>query len=227
MTGVQTCALPIYSSSDGMQSLLKQSKTALKYADTSNSINGFINKTNNRNEIITAQANDFVSGISELTKGLTSKLNHDDDKILISLISSYNSLLGNQVSRITGGKPVLTTWENLGTISKNLVQNISRSYQEGETNDLEFYALQLKSPKEFVEKYFESNTQNNEWREFINFNIINNHVNRYFAVIDDSVGNKIKENLIRSLSTSENNNTKDISDVFIEKIGRASCRERV
>ncbi len=198
----------IGNSSNVMSGLLEQSKTALNYADASHSITEFIDNAND--EIIKTQALNYVDALASLTKAMTSKIKHIDNKIHLSLLSSYKSLLDDQAKRTIEGKPILTTWNNLGTISKNLVKNIHGNFRNGDGYELVFYALQLKSPALFVNAYFEPN--NSEWIEFINFNIINNHVNRYFAVINDSVNTWVRNKIIDSLKVGTEKN----SNIFKE-----------
>ncbi|ACF44232.1 hypothetical protein [Pelodictyon phaeoclathratiforme] len=188
-----------------MHHLLEQSKVALKYVDTSNSITKFLNDTKNKGTGISSEAFKFVAGIASLTEGMTSKIAHDEEKVLISLINSYNSMLGNQSRRVSDGDSILTTWNNLGTISKNLVETTLSNPKIFNGYEISFYALQLKSPYQFIQKYFEPN--NKEWMEFINFNIANNHVNRYFAVIDETVMKDLNKEFYDNLKCGNGNFT--------------------
>lgn len=195
----------IINSNENMISIVKQTNilkdqilSIVNYGNFTKSIKELIEQVDKKK--LTSLGTVYSEELAKLSTVITSKMNdgnNEKKEIFLSLLSSYNCLLGNQVNRIHLDKPILTQWENLGTISKNLVDNIIK-YTGKQDDKLVFYALQLKSPSEFVDDYFEP-TKNNEWCEFINFNIINNKVKRYFAVIDDSERTRVVGILIKAL----------------------------
>lgn len=155
--------------------------------------------------ILSSLSNKFLKNIAEVSKKLREKIKLSEEKIVkISLISAYNKLLENQAARIETGSDIFTEWSNLGAISIELtnrtVEILSDYNSNHEDSKLEIYALQLKTPFEFLEKYCDCD-DDKQWRGFINGNINirdKKLLKRYFVAISEKDKIKSKYKILKS-----------------------------
>lgn len=146
------------------------------------------------------EATAFLDVSSKVTKNIQEEITHVslDPVAKLALLSANTNLFHNQIGTGNDKKTILTPWSNLGRISRFLMTDIKEMREKDKMNidDIEIYALQLKTPLKFLEKYVpveeDKKGKDTEWIEFINENILDKHrikLMRYFAAIDDKVNN--------------------------------------
>lgn len=135
----------------------------------------------------------FVKSLGNYASNLTSTLfptNHSPSiniESRLALTSSFASLLKSKIETLNKKKSILTSWTNLGTITAELLE----TFFSQDESDIEFYALQLKSPQEYLHYLWDGiNDQKKlEWEKYILTNIKyareGKNVYRYFVVMDN------------------------------------------
>lgn len=136
------------------------------------------------------EANEFLRVSSNVTENIQNEIAHEllDPTVQLALLSAKTNLLYNQLNR----NIILTPWSNLGRISRFLMKDIKEMLDRDNENieNIEIYALQLKTPLQFLEKYAPDDPatkEDKEWIEFINENILDKDkitLKRYFAAIN-------------------------------------------
>lgn len=172
--------------------------STLKASSYGSKILEFLEKLSTHNE----KAVDFLDVSAKFTEKMRDEITAiSDSSVRLSLLSARTSLFHNQLRTDQNNNTVLnniilTPWTNLGRISRFLMKDIIKAYKEP-CQQFEIYALQLKTPLLFLQKYAPDNPDNigdvnKDWVEFINENILDKDkitLKRYFAAINTSSGN--------------------------------------
>lgn len=196
---------------------IKSTKDSLKASEVASEIINFIDKFSSSTNKVKDKARVFLKETAVLTKSMNNSVKANDDKyIQMGLLSARTTLIANQSKRINNhhNGSVLTPWTNLGSISKNLMDDIY-SLKIRASRRIEIYALQLKTPEQFIDKYVNEDEEQEEWQDFVNENIknvISNKIiiKRYFARIEEGIFSidDIKPKELEKLKTTGNNLSK-------------------
>jgi hypothetical protein len=142
-------------------------------------------------KLIIDLSNSLRAKIDEYVSIIQIKITHDSDNIDgrsgVALISTFEQFIQKKNTEIRDHNSIITSWTNLGEITGKLFERLLNNGGD----QLEFYALQLKSPLQYISYIFGKDDDQTpeylEWQKYLLSNIKHadtGSIYRYFASID-------------------------------------------